>query len=127
MERIQRAIFWAIVVSETGHVFCCVLPTIISLASLLAGVGMLSILPAGILAFHELMHKWELPMIALSAAVLGLGWILNAISERIDCHSTGCHHGPCKPKKLSAKGILIFATALFVFNTAIYFLFHYGK
>ncbi len=126
MEKIRTGIFWAITLSETSHVFCCVLPTLFSLASLLAGVGIVSALPTGWLAFHEAMHEYEIPMIGLSGAILAVGWLLHYISLRIDCHDTGCAHGPCQPKKKSATGILKIATVLFVVNTIIYLAFHAG-
>ena len=125
MQRIQKALGWAILVSETSHVFCCVLPTLIGVSSLLTGLGVIGILPAGILEFHEIMHRWEIPMIALSGIILALGWGLYAISKRMDCHDTGCHHGDCAPKKDKTALILKAASVLFVVNTTIYYLFHY--
>ena len=44
MQKIQKAMFWTIVVSESTHVFCCVLPTLVSVISLVMGVGALSFL-----------------------------------------------------------------------------------
>jgi len=111
--------------SETMHVFCCVIPTVISIVSLLTGaVGAAALMPAGILVLHEFMHHYEVPMIIVSGGLLILGWVLQGISYRIDCHSTGCGHGPCKPKKNMSVYVLIGATILFIFNTAIYLLFH---
>jgi hypothetical protein len=123
-QRLQGLLFWAIVVSETSHVFCCVLPTLISLFSLLAGLGLMSVLPAGWLAFHEMMHRWEIPMIALSGGILVFGWVMHFISRRLDCHSTGCGHGPCAPEKNKAVTILKIASVMFAVNIAIYYTFH---
>ncbi len=127
MQRIQKAIYWAILTSETSHVFCCVLPTVLSLLSLLAGIGMVTVLPAGLLEFHEIMHRWEVPMIAASGVILLLGWGLNAWSRRLDCHDTGCCHEPCGPKKNHAFKVLVAASILFVFNVTVYALFHAGQ
>lgn len=124
MQRVQKALSWVIVLSECSHVFCCVLPTAISIMGLLAGVGLVSVLPAAILEFHGTMHRWELPMIALSGIVLALGWLAHVVSVRIDCHSTGCSHGPCQPAKMKASAVLRIASGLFVFNTIIYVIFH---
>lgn len=124
MHRIKHGLSWAIILSETSHVFCCVLPTVVSILSLLAGVGLVSALPAGLLAFHEALHHWEIPLIAFSGIVLALGWGLHVISMRIDCHDTGCGHGPCAPQKNSATTVLKIATALFAINTLVYLIFH---
>jgi hypothetical protein len=127
MERIKSALFYAVVVSETSHVFCCVLPTLVSIFSLLAGLGVISILPSSILDFHEIMHDWEIPMILISAFVLALGWVLHTVSLKIDCHDTGCHHGPCTPKKRSTSKMLAIATTLFSINIIVYFALHVNE
>lgn len=126
MERLKSAIFWAVLVSETGHVFCCVLPTIVSVLSLLSGLGLLSVMPAGLLAFHSFMHHWEIPIIAASAIILAGGWLLHGISLKLDCHDTGCHHGTCEPKKNNTVRLLWIATGLFTFNLTVYLVFHTG-
>lgn len=126
MEKQKKAIFWAIIVSETSHIFCCVLPVLFSFASLFAGLGMISALPAGYVAFHDFMHRWEVPMIAVSAMILVFGWWLYFHSQKVDCHDTGCHHPPCTPQKDKTNLILKIATALFIFNVAVYLVFHRG-
>jgi hypothetical protein len=126
MERLKSAIFWAVLVSETGHVFCCVMPTVVSVMSILSGLGLLSVMPAGLLAFHEFMHHWEIPIIAASAVILALGWLLHFVSLRLDCHDTGCHHGACAPKKTGTGKLLWIASGLFAANLAIYLFFHVG-
>lgn len=127
MEKLKSAIFWAVLVSETGHVFCCVVPAVVSILSILSGLGLLSVLPPGLLAFHEFMHDKEVPVIAFSAFILMLGWGLHALSLKLDCHDTGCHHGACAPKKNRTSKLLWAATALFVVNLAIYLIFHAGN
>lgn len=124
MEKFKSAIFWTVLISETGHVFCCVMPTIVSVMSLLSGLGLLSVMPAGLLAFHDFMHRWEIPVIITSAAILALGWALHFISLKLDCHDTGCHHGACAPKKISTSKLLWIATALFTTNLVIYLALH---
>ena len=42
MEKRRKAVFWAVLLSETSHLFCCVLPSVFSVLSLLVGVGMIS-------------------------------------------------------------------------------------
>lgn len=126
MERLHKALGLAILASETSHVFCCVLPTLAGVFSLLSGLGVIGVLPAGIMEFHELMHHWEIPMIVASGVILALGWGLYGISRKIDCHDTGCVHGDCSPKKNKTAVILKIASAVFVINTAIYLAFHYN-
>lgn len=125
MQRIQKTIFWTILASETTHIFCCVLPTIVSIMSLLSGMGLIAVMPGWLDHFHNLMHGWELPIIMTSGLLLALGWGLYAISRRIDCRTDGdCRHEPCAPKKKHASHILMIATLLFVVNTAIYAFVH---
>ncbi len=127
MQKIQRTIFWTILASETTHVFCCVLPTIVSIMSLLSGMGLIAVMPSWMSSFHDMMHAWELPVIMFSGVLLLLGWVLYAVSRRIDClKDAGCHHEPCAPKKKSAANILLLATALFIINTSIYMTLHRG-
>ena len=118
---IQKSLVWTVILSESSHVFCCVLPTVISLVSLLAGMGVVVAMPASLLRLHDLLHEWELPMIAASGAVLLLGWLATWYSDRIDCHSSGCAHGACAPKKDKAHLVLKIATLLFLLNIAVYF------
>ena len=127
MERLRSAIFWTVLVSETGHVFCCVMPTVISILSLLSGLGLISVMPAGLLAFHDFMHAWEIPIIAASAVLLVAGWALHWLSMKLDCHNTGCHHGACSPRKNKTSKLLWIATGLFAANLAIYGFFHFNK
>lgn len=127
MQRIQKALGWAILASETSHVFCCVLPTLAGVFSLLSGLGVIGIMPAGIMEFHEIMHHWEVPMIVASGVILALGWAIYAVSVRLDCHDTGCVHGACAPNKNRTAQILKIATVLFVVNTTIWLAFHAGQ
>ena len=124
MEKLHKALSWAVVASEISHVFCCVLPMTVSLFSLLAGLGMASVMPAGLIAFHNFMHDYETRLIAASGIILLLGWGLHMLSLKLECLNTGCHHEPCKPKQRKASKVLIIATALFTANLVFYFGFH---
>lgn len=126
IDRVQKSLGWAIVASETSHVFCCVLPTLFSLISLAAGLGLVTAMPLGLEVLHEVMHHWELPVILASGVVLLLGWGAHFLALKLDCRSTGCGHGPCTPKKRKAGKVLKLATVLFVMNFAIYLGFHHG-
>lgn len=120
MQRLQKSIMAAVIASEVSHVFCCVLPVLFSVLSLLAGLGMVSAMPQIFVDLHQMIHAYEVPMITLSAVVLGFGWLLYYVSRKLDCHDTGCGHGPCEPRKQNAHVILKIATVLFVINLSIY-------
>ncbi len=119
-DKVQKSIVWAVILSETSHLFCCVLPTIVSLVGLLAGLGIVVALPVGFLELHDFLHVWELPMIVGSGLVLALGWAAVRHGDKVDCHSTGCAHGACIPRKKRAHLVLKIATVLFIFNVLVY-------
>ncbi|MCK6418167.1 MAG: hypothetical protein L6Q57_04420 [Alphaproteobacteria bacterium] len=122
----KKAILWAVILSETSHIFCCVLPTLFSVLSLLAGLGMVSLMPPVFVEMHEMLHAYEVPIIAASGLVLLLGWVLHRHAQKVDCHDTGCHHGPCGTQKGLSHRILLIATLLFVVNVSVYLIFHRG-
>lgn len=125
IHKIQKAMGWAIICSETTHVFCCVLPVIVSTLSLLSVVGVISAAPAVLTSFHEIMHDYEIPLIIFSGTILILGWCLYWFSKRLDCNtSEGCSHEPCEPKKNKTSKILKIATVLFFVNVTIYWAIH---
>ncbi len=126
MEKLQNKFYWAILASETSHIFCCVLPTLFSVVSLFAGLGLVSAMPGWLEVVHTALHSWEIPLIVLSGVVVGLGWALDIYSRKIDCHDTGCHHGPCDTGKKRAHTILKAATILFIVNITVYGVFHQG-
>lgn len=125
MENMKKAIFGAILVTEISHIFCCVLPTLFSLLSLLVAAGMISTMPPGLTFMHDFIHGYEMTIIVASAFVLAFGWALHGVSKMIDCRNTGCVHEPCVPKKKMTSRVLIIASILFAFNISIYFGFHY--
>jgi hypothetical protein len=122
--KLQKSLTWAVIASESSHVFCCVFPTLFSVVGLLAGMGMIITLPPGMIALHNLLHEWEVPMILISGVILALGWLAAWHGEKVDCHSTGCAHGACAPRKKRAHLVLKIATVLFVCNVLIYTLVH---
>ena len=126
MEKLQSKIYWAIIASETSHVFCCVLPTLFSVVSLFAGVGLIGTMPGWLESVHAALHSWEIPIIVMSGVVLALGWALDVYGRKVDCHETGCHHGPCDTRKKRAHMILKAATLLFIVNVTVYVVFHRG-
>lgn len=124
MKKVQKTVNIAVILSETSHVFCCVLPTVFSIVSVMAGLGMVSAMPLWLESVHEAMHDWEVPLIVFSGLMISLGWGLHVYSQKIDCHDTGCHHPPCAPVKKKNNRLLIIATVLFAVNALIYFGLH---
>lgn len=124
IKRTQQITSYLALVSEISHIFCCVLPSLFSVLTVMVGLGILGAVPVGIVQFHDLMHGWEVPIMIASGAILILGWALHTISEKLDCRSTGCEHEPCTPKKKKTARILKIATLLFVINVGIYTLVH---
>ncbi len=126
MEKRRKAVLLAVILSETSHLFCCVLPTIFSVLSLFVGIGMISVMPAPLSAMHAILHAWELPIISLSGLILALGWGIDIHSRKVDCHDTGCHHPPCDVRKDKAHLVLKLATVLFLANVMVYTVLHQG-
>ncbi len=119
-----RGISWVVITTAVSHVFCCVLPGIFSVLSLMASFGMISVLPSFMESWHGFIHVWETPIIIGSAVLLTFGWIAYGISSRIDCHNTGCEHSSCTPKKKHSAKIIWGATILFAINLSIYLMLH---
>lgn len=126
MRKTQGFFNWVLILSETSHIFCCVLPSVFSVISVMIGMGLVGAMPLWMKDVHEAMHAWEIPLMAMSGVIVLIGWGLYVISKRMDCHDTGCTHGPCGPKKKNAAVILKIATFLFVVNILIYVVFHRG-
>ncbi len=124
IKKLQRITSWFVVISEISHVFCCVIPSIFSILTILAGMGAMSALPIWMVGAHEVIHGWELTIIVISGIILAFGWLLHIISKRIDCRDTGCIHEPCGKKKKNTTIILKIATLLFIVNVTIYITVH---
>lgn len=126
MQRLQNFVYWFSITSEISHFFCCGLPIVFSVLSLLTSAGLTTAMPLGLDLMHEAMHVYEVPMILASALILAMGWGLHYIAYRIDCRKTGCEHEPCAPKKKRSGKVLIVATLLFALNLTAYLLLHGG-
>lgn len=121
MQRFQSIANWAAAFTQLGHIFCCGLPAIFSVLSLLSGLGIIVAMPAGMDNFHHVIHDYEVPMIVTAGVVTTIGWALHFISIKLDCNASGCCHEPCEPKKNRSSKILVFATFLFTVNLVIFF------
>lgn len=128
MHKHRKTAFWAFIASESIHIFCCVLPTLFSVLSLLIGVGYISSMPAFMVISHEWIHAYEIPVMITSLAIILLGWGFYAYSRRLDCaqeKASSCCHEPCAPKKDRSHLLLMLASGLFFVNLVIYFAFHF--
>jgi hypothetical protein len=63
----QRSIAWSIILAESTHVFCCVLPTVVTVMAVLASFGAMTQMPVFILDLHAALHGYEVPVIIFSA------------------------------------------------------------
>ena len=112
--------------SELSHVFCCILPAVVTLGTLLLSAGMIHSMPGFMIVLHDFIHGYELHILAGSFIVLLAGWWIAAMTERKDCHAKGCnetHHGRGKARSIK---ILKVATLLFAINASVYFGLHRG-
>lgn len=124
MEILRRHFGLAVLMSELGHVFCCVLPTIFTVLSFAANIGLVGMAPSWMLEIHEMIHHYEVSIIIFSGVVLIIGWAALYMSRKVDCHDTGCGHPPCDTGKVENGKIMIIATILFVINFLIYTVVH---
>lgn len=122
MQRIQSFIDWASVLTQLGHIFCCGLPLLFSVLSLLSGLGVMMVMPSEMIFLHEMTHDYEVPMLVFAAIIISVGWGLHYIAWRMDCLKTGCSHEPCGQKKKRSSKILAFSTVLFAFNVSLFLL-----
>ncbi|MDY0029236.1 MAG: hypothetical protein RBR86_04750 [Pseudobdellovibrionaceae bacterium] len=120
MADIRKNFGWAVLLSELSHVFCCVLPTLVTVMGVLANAGLMGAAPGVLMDLHETIHHYEIPLIIFSGVMVALGWIIHLASTDVDCHDTGCAHPPCSPKKRNNSRILVIATVLFAVNLLIY-------
>lgn len=125
----QNKILTAILVSEASHIFCCALPTLFSILSLMGSFGLIVVMPGWMQSLHGALHAYELPLIIFSALVIGLGWALHYLAHhqhKIGAHDHECcdhdHGAPTKAKTTHI--ILLIATILLVINVFVYFTFH---
>jgi hypothetical protein len=125
MKNLENKLYTSIIAAESIHIFCCALPTLFSILSLLAGMGMIAGMPVIMYQAHEAIHDYEMPIIIFSAILLAFGWIVYGYSRRMDCaNEAACANVPCEPRKSRAKKILIVATILFLVNISLYFTIH---
>ena len=126
MERFHRFVHWVVIFSLAGHFFCCVLPALVSVLSVVVGLGLLSGVLPMLNDIHHILHGYESGLVVFSGVMLAIGWIAQWMSARFDCHDTGCDHPPCDTKKIRNARILTVATVLFMFNALMLLFFNHG-
>ena len=126
---LHRNIGIALILSETTHVFCCVLPTVVTVLSLLASAGAAVPIPLFLLDVHEFLHAYEVPVIIGSGALLGLSWGLYGAARRTNCEKPHCetHEMACPRQKDRTRRVLMIATILFAANVTVYLTLHRGN
>ena len=122
MTRFQRAATTASLLAELSHVFCCGLPILVAVLSAGSQIGF----GGAFLAFHGLIHDYEVVILAASGALLAFGLSLHYVSYQIDCRSTGCAHGDCEPKKFRVGWIFTIAVGIYAANLAFYVIAGHG-
>lgn len=123
--RLQNLIASFAIFSELSHVFCCVLPSVFTIATVLVGMGAIGAIPLWMEDFHIAMHGWEIPMIIFSASILAMGWFVYFYTRRVKFYTGGCGHDSCDSRKVNNGRILKIATVLFLVNIAIYGVTHF--
>jgi len=125
MKKLRQSIAWGLVAGQSIHFFCCALPLLLSVLSVLVGVGMVVSLPGFIEKLHHMIHDYEGGIILVSGGILVLGWGLYTYAQRLDCRMDGdCAHQSCAPTKDRTRLFMVMATILFVVNIAVYLIFH---
>lgn len=107
------------VASLISHFFCCFLPGVISLITLitLSGSVFITMEDFGI---PEYIHE---ELIYISFAVLVVSGLINYISWKMDCRAgaDACGHEPCAPKKAKYFRLYGYSVAFFLLNAIIHF------
>lgn len=119
MHRFQTITNLTVAITQLGHLFCCGLPALFSVLSLLSTFGIAISLPSAFEELHHLMHSYEIPVLVFAGIITSVGWTLHYVSWRIDCRSTGCMHEPCAPKKRRSSKILILSSVLLLLNVLV--------
>ena len=122
MTRIQSTAAAVSLLAELSHIFCCGLPVLVAVLSVGSQIG----LGGGFLAFHALVHNYEVMILAGSGLLLALGLALHYVSFRINCRATGCAHDDCEPVKFRVGWIFAIALVLYCANIAFFVLSGHG-
>lgn len=121
-DKLHHHLAFVVILTEASHIFCCVLPTLVTLISVLASFGVIAQVPVFMLDIHEALHAYELPIIGFSGLMLALGWVFYVISRRVECEKPHCepHETICAPHKNTAHRVLQIASLIFALNILVY-------
>lgn len=114
---------YLVIFSAISHLFCCFLPGVLSVVTLIASSG------SAIVTLDDLglPEKYHADIITFSFVMLVVSGVMNYISWRIDCRKDGhCVHEPCKPKKKGYLKLYFASVIFFLINVAIHFGTHLG-
>ena len=125
---VQNISSWTAVSGGLVHIFCCGLPALFSILSLLGAFGLSALIPHGVEAFHEAIHDYELYIWMVSLLMLAIGWAAHAYSLHMNCHEEvpECgDHKPCDVSHRNARIILVLASVLFASSSVMLFMEHF--
>lgn len=116
----HRSLGWAVLVSELGHVFCCVLPTLFTILSFGANVGLIGEAPGFLTVLHEQIHHYEIPIILFSGGMVAVGWViyivgLHFVAGHRDCGGFACEKGAVRNRIILIVASFLFAVNVFIF------------
>lgn len=113
---IQKITSTFLMLTAFGHFFCCVLPLVATFTSLAA--------TAGLVAINSPMIQWfeshEVQIFIIAGLMILVSGIIQFVSEKIDCHDTGCVHEPCAPKKNWSHKLFVASTILYSVNLVVF-------
>ncbi len=115
---------WMVVGTELSHVFCCVLPMLVTVFTVIVNAGLLTATPVFLTQIHDVIHDYEMPIILFSGLMMFVSWAVHLASHQAESDATGCGHSSCVSKQNKNLRILQIATLLFFMNLVIYFAVH---
>ena len=102
----------AVIAAGLSHVFCCVLPAVLSILSISTVFGAST---TTVLNF-EWFEAIEEQVLIFSGVVLFISGLAQLVSWRVKCNASVCCHEPCEKRKNWAMRLFIFATVIYLFN-----------
>lgn len=124
MQKIHGVLNYTVLISQLGHVFCCGVPALVSVLSLVIGFGLIGSVPGILGDLHQSVHIWEKSILIFSGSMLTFGWALDNFSRHMVHEKQGCSHKSCHTKKQKNSRILIFSSVLFAINIFLYLYAH---
>jgi hypothetical protein len=118
--KLRHSAFTVSLLSLLPHIFCCLLPTVMAVASLGTTVGLATALGANPL--YRLVDAYHIYFLGLAVTTVLISGAVNLVAWRLDCRTQGhCHHEPCAPKKSNALKVFFLSLALLAFDISYFF------